>query len=378
MFSRDAALALGYGASNLVGAVNVWADGSGKQQRGLARLLLGGGRVSAAYTDLATGNDVVRSAFSARRDGDQLLLNGRKEIINNLARAEAITVLARTGEEPGSRSHSLLLLDRAALPRDGYELLPRYRTAGVRAMYLGGMAFRDCAVPASSIVGEPGHALETILRAFQVTRAVLPSAALGGMDSALRTVAAFSATRRLYGRRVADLPHARAVLAGAFVDPDLRHLATDGVPGLPCCTRSAMYSAAVKYRCRCCCATPSTTSPSCWAHGRSCGPVRTPCSRSTCGTCRSPRWSTPAARSAQATMIPQLRSLSRTWLRAAAAGPELFGLDAPLPDLDLPGLSVIATGDDAVLATLWQLRDALPPDGHCAACATPLSPRSAS
>jgi hypothetical protein len=178
VFSRDAALALGYGASNLVGAVNVWADGSTAQQGALAGLLLAGGRVSAAYTDLATGNDVNRSAFSARRDGDRWLLNGRKEIINNIARAEAITVLARTGAEPGSRSHSLLLLNRAALPRDGYELLPRYRTAGVRAMYLGGMAFRDCAVPAASIVGAPGHALETILRAFQVTRAVLPSAAL--------------------------------------------------------------------------------------------------------------------------------------------------------------------------------------------------------
>jgi alkylation response protein AidB-like acyl-CoA dehydrogenase len=364
LFRRDGALGLGYGASNLVGAVNVWADGDAGQQRRLAELLLGNGRIAAAYTDLGTGNDVARSAFQARAMGDQWLLSGRKEIINNIGRAEAITVLARTSEEPGSRSHSLLMLDRASLPRTGFDLLPRYRTAGVRAMYLGGMEFRNCPVPGASIVGRPGEALETMLRAFQLTRAVLPSAALGGMDAALRTVVDFTVNRRLYGRQVIDLPHARDVLAGAFVDllicDSLSTVVCRALHLLP--RQSGLYAAAAKY------VVPLLMSDAVdelaiVLGGRS--------------FLRSGRHAIfqkhlrdlPVAALVhaggticQATMIPQLPRLARGWLRAGHVDPAVFTLDAPLPDLDLSRLALVAGGDDEVLAALWTLRDDLTSD----------------
>jgi alkylation response protein AidB-like acyl-CoA dehydrogenase len=361
LFGRDGALALGHGASNLVGAVNVWTDGDGDQQRCLADVLLANGRISAAYTDLDTGNDVTRSGFQARPVGDGWRLSGRKEIINNIGRAEAITVLARTGDEPGSRSHSLMLLDRASLPRTGFDLLPRYRTVGVRAMYLGGMVFRDCPVPRSCLVGGVGGALETILRAFQVTRSVLPSAALGGMDSALRTVVDFAVHRRLYGRRVIDLPHARAVLAGAFVDLlACDSLATVGCRGLHLLPRqTSMYAAAVKY------IVPLLLRDAVDELAVVLG------ARSFLRSGRQAIFQKhlrdlPVAALVhaggticQATMIPQLPRLSRGWLTAAAADPALFQLDAPLPDLDLRGLAVIASGHDALPAVLWSLRDEL-------------------
>jgi alkylation response protein AidB-like acyl-CoA dehydrogenase len=364
LFGRDAALALGHGASNLVGAVNVWAAGSADQQRWLADLLLANGRISAAYTDLDTGNDVTRSDFRAEEAGGDWLLSGRKEIINNIGRAEAITILARTSQEPGSRSHSLLMLDRAALPRSGFDLLPRYRTVGVRAMYLGGMAFHDCPVPASSLVGARGEALETILRAFQVTRAVLPSAALGGMDAALRTVVEFAVERRLYGRRVIDLPHARALLAGAFVDllicDSLATVACRALHALP--GQTSVYAAAVKY------VVPLLLRDAMEDLAVVLG-ARSFLRTGPHAIFQKHLRDLPVAELVHAggtlclaTMVPQLPRLSREWLSAPAGDPAVFRLDAPLPDLDLPGLAVLARGPDAVLAVAWNVPDELAPD----------------
>jgi hypothetical protein len=77
-------------------------------------------------------------------------------------------------------------------------------------------------VPVDAVVGGPqaglGAAMETLLRAFQVTRSVLPGMVIGGLDTQLRTAVRFARGRLLYGRTVAELPHSRTVLAGAFLD----------------------------------------------------------------------------------------------------------------------------------------------------------------
>ena len=56
------------------------------------------------------------------------------------------------------------------------------------------------------------------MKSLQVTRTVIPSLSLGALDTAIRQVLAFARARRIGGGAVADIPHARRVLAEAFVD----------------------------------------------------------------------------------------------------------------------------------------------------------------
>lgn len=159
LFARDAALALGLGGINLIASAPVWTAGSGAQRKQLADVLLRGGQCAGAYTELDTGHDLVRSrvrAAAASADpADGFLLSGRKEVINNVSRAHTVTVLARTGDASGSREHSLFLLDMDAVRRDRLAFLPRFRTSGLRAMYLSGVDFRDTPVPADAMIGGP-------------------------------------------------------------------------------------------------------------------------------------------------------------------------------------------------------------------------------
>ncbi|MCJ0871758.1 acyl-CoA dehydrogenase [Streptomyces sp. AP-93] len=251
VFRRDCALGIGYGITSFIAALPVWASGSAEQQRRVAGLLASGGRIVAAYTELAHGSDFSRTTLSATpsADGAGLVLDGGKQLVNNVSRAEAALLFARTDDRPGSRSQSHLLVDLTSLPPDRMRRDRRYPTSGVRGCLLGGVDFDRCPVPADAVVGESGGATETVLRAFQVTRSVLPGMVVGVGDTQLRTVVGFARDRILYGRPVAGLPHARATLIASFLDLLVCDaLATVGARSLHLLPEeTSIQSAAVKY-----------------------------------------------------------------------------------------------------------------------------------
>jgi alkylation response protein AidB-like acyl-CoA dehydrogenase len=246
---RDCTIGLAYGFTNYIAGAPIWTEGTGEQQRWAADTLLSGQRIAAGYTELPHGNDFTRNELRACRVGDHYLVSGRKELINNVSRADGLLLFARTDDAPGSRSHTHLLIDLAHAPRDRFRLLPLFPTVGVRGCRLGGIEFDEFPVPADAVVGTVGGAMEVVLRAFQTTRGMIPGIAVGLLDSQLRTVASFAADRRLYGRRALDLPHARASIAAAFIDlligDSLATVAARALHVLP--RETSVHTAASKY-----------------------------------------------------------------------------------------------------------------------------------
>ncbi|MCK9877843.1 acyl-CoA dehydrogenase [Frankia sp. Ag45/Mut15] len=353
IFRRDTTMGLAYGLTNYIAAATVWTDGTTEQQRWLAELLLDNRRAAAAYTELSHGNDFTRNELTARRSGDRWLVNGRKELVNNAGRADAMLLFARTGDTPGSRSHSHLLLDLTALPAGSVRPLPNFPTVGVRGCHLAGIEFRDCPVPHDAVVGAVGGAMETVLRAFQSTRGSLPSMAVGVLDSQLRLATAFSLRRRLFDRQLVELPATQAVLTTAFTDllicDALSSVVARSLHLLP--DQTSVSTAAAKYL------VPKVLAEAdrrlavllgAQSYLRR-GPFAMFVKNSrdlqllTFGHAN--------ATVCQATMIPQLARLAeRSWLRADPAPAELFDLATVLPALDYRRLELTARGQDSVTA----------------------------
>ncbi|OII69237.1 acyl-CoA dehydrogenase family protein [Streptomyces sp. CC77] len=363
VFRRDVALGLGYGVTSFMAAVNVWTAGSAAQRARLARLLTGGGKVAVAYHELAHGNDFVRNEFAARPRGDGgYLLNGEKQVVNNADRADAWVLFGRTSPAPGSRSHSVLLVERGEPDPATWRVLPRYDAVGVRGCHLSGLRFDDSPVPASTLVGEEGTGVETALRAFQITRAALPGMALGAADTALRTVVRFARGRRLHRRTVLDIPHARDTLSGAFTDlltcDSLSLAATRAVHLLP--EQTSVYAAAAKYL------VPKVLTDVMRELSVVLG-ARFYLRDGEHGIFQKhlrdlPVLSLGHAGSAacQATLIPQLPRLARrSWFTGEPAPAALFRPRAGLPDLPYDRLA-LASGQDALSATLVAAADRLP------------------
>ncbi|HKT00670.1 MAG TPA: acyl-CoA dehydrogenase, partial [Rugosimonospora sp.] len=354
VFRRDATLGLGYGFISFIAAAPVWTVGSGAQQRRIADLLLGGGRVAAGYTELPHGNDFTRNELAARPCAGGFTLDGSKELISNIARAQAVVLHARTAPEAHHRGHSHLLVDLSRLPAGGHEVLPRFPTVGVRGLQLAGIRFQECPVPAD-LVGPEGSAMETVLRAFQVTRGVIPGLAVGILDTQLRVVTRFALGRRLYGGTVTDLPHARYTLAGAFLDllaaDCLATVAARSLHLLP--DQSLVLTAAAKYL------VPRLVQEATYALSVLFG-ARSYLRGGPGGVFQK------NARDAQlvtfghangtvcrATIIPQLHRLARHgWAGGEEAPAALFRLDEDLPPLDFAALALASRGRDSLIGTL--------------------------
>ncbi|MGE6758924.1 acyl-CoA dehydrogenase family protein [Corallococcus interemptor] len=355
VFRRDPCLGLGYGASSLIAAVNVWTAGTPEQRRSVAELLLRKRKLACGYYELAHGNDLAHAEFEALPSGEGLSLNGTKQVISNIHRADAVVLFARTQAGLGSRNHSQVLVDLTRLPRERVTQLPRFRTVGMRGVPLGGVTFQDCPVPPDAILGTPGQGLETALKSFQVTRVALPGMFLGIVDTGLRATIRASLDRTVYGRAVTDLPQTRSVLADTFADLLLcdafATVAARGVHLLP--REASVTTAAVKFL------VPRVLMD---AMGR----------LSTVLGARfylrggdaavfqklmrdlQPVGFGHLARVAgQMTLLPQLPLLARRgWAKPTPAPAGLFRLDAPLPALPFESLAVSGGGQDGLMGSL--------------------------
>ncbi|MFK8849740.1 acyl-CoA dehydrogenase family protein [Streptomyces sp. Ac-502] len=250
VFRRDAALGLACGTGPYLAAAAVWAGGSARQRHRTADLLLSGGRMACAYPQPAEGNAFLHNGFTASPDGAGYLLDGRKEALNNAARAASLLLFARV-DEPGGSGHRAFLIDAPQADAPGFRLLPRRSTTGVRGCLVHGLEFTRYPVTADRQLGPgtgtgTGTGAELAARAFPVIRSTGPSMALGCADTTLRTAVAFARAR---GRASVRAPRTRQALQDAFSDlllcDALALVATRAAHLLP--RESATLSAVVKY-----------------------------------------------------------------------------------------------------------------------------------
>ncbi|MEU8618739.1 acyl-CoA dehydrogenase family protein [Streptomyces sp. NPDC048623] len=214
VFRRDAALGLGYGLTSYLAAVAVWTAGTPDQRRETAGLLLAHGRMACAYPEPPQGNDFLRNRLTALPDGAGYRIGGRKEALNNGARAGALVLFADTPD-----GLSALLAPGPAHPDGaGIRLLPRHPTTGVRGCAVQGLAFDGPRPPTGRLLGPAGGGTRLAEHVFPLTRSAGLSMALGCADTALRTTTAFARSRRQRSPASLHSSRTRTALVNAFAD----------------------------------------------------------------------------------------------------------------------------------------------------------------
>ncbi|MFE9650128.1 acyl-CoA dehydrogenase family protein [Streptomyces sp. NPDC006365] len=213
--SRDLTVAVAHGKTFL-GAASVWVSGDSDTAVRLARHIMAGEAVAWGLTEPGGGSDLLAGSLTATRQGSGWRLSGRKWPVNNASRGRFVTVLARTDPKGGPRGFSVFLVDKSATAPGAVRPLPKMPTHGIRGADISGVEFRDADVPGHALVGAVGGGLELVLKALQLTRIACVALSLGAGDHALGLARGFLLERRLHGRALAELPHAR-VTAGQAV-----------------------------------------------------------------------------------------------------------------------------------------------------------------
>jgi alkylation response protein AidB-like acyl-CoA dehydrogenase len=155
-----------------------------------------------AVTEPESGGYVLGMATSARRDGDEYVLNGRKVFVGNSHVGDLHGVVVRTG--PGSKGLSAFLVEA---DRPGFSLGLHQPAMGLHGFSFGELIFEDCRVPAGNLLGREGDGLPVAYSSsILYGRPNLTAVSLGIHQALVEETMAFSIQQHRYGKPLCENP----------------------------------------------------------------------------------------------------------------------------------------------------------------------------
>lgn len=151
---------------------------------------------SLAVTEPDAGSDVSAVRTRAVRDGDAYVVNGAKTYITSSTRADFVTTIVRTGDDP-HHGLSLLVVDTSS---PGFSVVRRLEKMGWLCSDTGELAYVDVRVPAANLVGDEGSAFVQVARNFATERLGLATHGYGIAQRALDLTLAWVRQRTAFGK----------------------------------------------------------------------------------------------------------------------------------------------------------------------------------
>ena len=179
---------------------------------------------TAVFTEPNTGSDLASLRTRGKREGDVYKINGNKTWITHAARADVMTLLCRTNDQPGYKGLSMLLAEK---PRGGDdEPFPAKGMSGGEIEVLGyrGMkefeiGFDDFEVKAENLLGgEEGQGFKQLMQTFESARIQTAARAVGVAQSALELGLRYAQERIQFGKQIYDFPRVNGKLVTMAVE----------------------------------------------------------------------------------------------------------------------------------------------------------------
>jgi acyl-CoA dehydrogenase len=188
---------------NSVAAEPIVLFGSEEQKRSWLPRLASGELLGAfALTEPSSGSDAAALKMTARRHGDEYVLNGTKAFITGIGRAGMYLVFARTDpEQPGASGVSCFIV-----PGDAPGLRPGqvFRKMGLNGSPTGELVLEDVRIPSANRLHQEGKGFAVAMRALDSGRIGISAQALGIGQGAYNAALAFTREREQFGQAVAS------------------------------------------------------------------------------------------------------------------------------------------------------------------------------
>ncbi|MES2973835.1 MAG: acyl-CoA dehydrogenase family protein [Pseudomonadota bacterium] len=203
--------------SHNIGLPPVLRHGTAALQQQVIPPVLRGEKIAAlAITEPGGGSDVASLRTTARRDGNDWVINGEKVFITSGMRADWITVAVRTGEtgSKGSAGVSMLVVPGEAKGLSRTEL----KKMGWWCSDTAHLRFDNVRVPAGNLLGEEGGGFRIIMTNFNGERVAMSAMALGFAQACYDEALDWSRQRKTFGAALVE----RQVIRHKLVDMQMR------------------------------------------------------------------------------------------------------------------------------------------------------------
>lgn len=173
------------------------------------------------------GSDVAQLKTTARKEGDDYLINGTKMWITNSTQADFICLLANTSEGQVHKNKSLIVVPTNT---PGITFSERLDKLGARASDTAQIFFDDVRVPQHHRIGEEGQGFIYQMQQFQEERLWCVLSALRAFENCIDKTIEYARDRQIFGQSVLDNQYVHYQLAEMQAEVELlRSLSYDAV-----------------------------------------------------------------------------------------------------------------------------------------------------
>jgi len=183
---------------------NILCAGTADQRERYLLPAVRGERIDAlAMTEPGAGSDIRGMKSTARRDGDDWVINGTKHFISHADIADFVIVFVATGQEETPRGNrntlTCFLVDRGT---PGFSIEPGYRSVSHRGYNNCILRFDDCRVPTEQVLGDVDNGFNVMNEWLSATRLTVAAQNVGRARRAFELALAWAAEREQFGQPI--------------------------------------------------------------------------------------------------------------------------------------------------------------------------------
>ncbi|WP_454713587.1 acyl-CoA dehydrogenase family protein [Caulobacter segnis] len=183
-----------------------------QKQRWLPRLATGELVGAIAMTEPGAGSDLQGIKTTAKKSGNQYVINGSKTFITNGQTANLIIVVAKTDVAGGARGTSLMIVETDGA--EGFERGRNLDKLGHEAQDTSELFFNDVKVPTENLLGtDEGQGFFQLMGQLPQERLNIAVQGMATIERALELTIAYVKDRKAFGKAIIDFQNTQFELA---------------------------------------------------------------------------------------------------------------------------------------------------------------------
>ena len=159
-------------------------------------------------TEPGAGSDVAGIKSTARREGDEWVLNGTKMFITNGVHADLYFIAAKTSD--ARHGMSMFIVEKGT---PGFSVGQTLKKSGWLSSDTAELVFDNCRIPAGNLLGDENKGFYSVMKNFQTERIALAAMAVGHCTQALKMTIDQVRQRQAFGGTLFDKQVIRQRLA---------------------------------------------------------------------------------------------------------------------------------------------------------------------
>lgn len=166
-------------------------------------------------TEPNAGSDPASMISTAKKDGDDYVLNGQKTWITNAGIADMAIVYAKTEPEAQARGITAFIVERGF---KGFFTRDLHDKLGLRASNTGDIFLEDCRVPKENVLGEINKGFKIALGTLDFGRYTVAAGCVGLAQGCIDTCKEYAKQRIQFGKPIASFQLIQQMIADMVVE----------------------------------------------------------------------------------------------------------------------------------------------------------------